>query len=76
MINKVYKAFWNKAYVTSKSFNTDNVIVTKEIVREIRLNEKVPTEENILRFHGITSSGSNRCLLVIDYEEGRNFVII
>ncbi|GES99674.1 piwi domain-containing protein [Rhizophagus clarus] len=75
--NKVYKAIWNNTYVTLKSFNTDNVTITKEIVREILIHRKLLTNDYI-KYYGITiSPDSNKCLLVMDYAEGgtlRNYL--
>uniref|UniRef100_U9SQQ0 Protein kinase domain-containing protein n=1 Tax=Rhizophagus irregularis (strain DAOM 181602 / DAOM 197198 / MUCL 43194) TaxID=747089 RepID=U9SQQ0_RHIID len=70
--NKMYKANMYKLYAkTLKSFNSDNVTVTKEIIREIKLHKKVGIQEHILNFSGITESDSNECLLVMSYTEGR-----
>jgi hypothetical protein len=35
-VNKVYKANWDgEVYVALRSFNSDNITVTKEIIREV-----------------------------------------
>ncbi|GBC09434.1 hypothetical protein RclHR1_08860007 [Rhizophagus clarus] len=76
-VNKVYRAKCNNAYVTLKSFNSDNDTVAKEIIREIELQEKVKYEINILRFYGITLSNLDECLLVMENVEGgtlRNYL--
>ncbi|POG65695.1 kinase-like domain-containing protein [Rhizophagus irregularis DAOM 181602=DAOM 197198] len=71
-LGKVFRANCTdfKEYIVLKSFYNLNNVITKEIVRELKLQRDVVIHNNILRLYGITKDESeNNYLLVMEYAD-------
>ncbi|GBB88497.1 hypothetical protein RclHR1_15000001 [Rhizophagus clarus] len=55
-------------YLALKSFFNFDIATIKEIVHELQLQREIDFHDNVIRFHGITSSNS-----VLEYADGGSF---
>ncbi|RIA80725.1 hypothetical protein C1645_838182 [Glomus cerebriforme] len=64
---RVVRAYWKNTPFALKIFNNDKLML-KEVVNEIKLQKRVDSHENILRFYGITKAETEYSL-VLEYAD-------